>query len=109
VIWSAVVMLTGSIFPVMAWHALNNVLGLLAGHYALDLASLPAGTYFLRVRPFGWDATGIDTDYDLAAVAVYTTAYLPIVSFSFICSEHPHPPPRSTKGLSYSVLRSRDS
>ena len=45
VLLAAVVLLTGSIFPAMLWHALNNVLGLLAGHYGWALHELGAGLY----------------------------------------------------------------
>lgn len=37
---AAVTMLTGSIFPAMVWHALNNFFGLLAGHYRWPLDEL---------------------------------------------------------------------
>ncbi len=45
VLLAAVVLLTGSIFPAMLWHALNNVLGLLAGHNGWALHDLGAGLY----------------------------------------------------------------
>ncbi len=45
VLLAAAVLLTGSIFPAMLWHALNNVLGLLAGHYGWALHDLGAGLY----------------------------------------------------------------
>ena len=45
VILAAVVMLTGSIFPAMLWHAVNNALGLLAGRYEWAIADLEPLTY----------------------------------------------------------------
>jgi len=45
VILAAVVMLTGSIFPAMLWHALNNTIGLLAGRYEWAIADLEPLTY----------------------------------------------------------------
>jgi membrane protease YdiL (CAAX protease family)/ABC-type transport system involved in multi-copper enzyme maturation permease subunit len=45
VVLAAVTLLSGSIYPAMAWHALNNALGLLAGHYKVDLEKLPAAEY----------------------------------------------------------------
>ena len=45
VILAAVVMLTGSIFPAMLWHAVNNALGLLAGRYQWAIADLEPLTY----------------------------------------------------------------
>jgi membrane protease YdiL (CAAX protease family) len=42
---AAVTLLTGSIFPAMAWHALNNLLGLLAGHYRWPLSELDLDFY----------------------------------------------------------------
>lgn len=53
----------------------------------IDPASLirwvaPAsGTYYLRVRPYAPETAGIDTDYDLTAMAVYTRTYLPVTVF----------------------------
>jgi hypothetical protein len=40
-----------------------------------------SGTYYLRVRPYAQENAGIDTDYDLTAMAVYTRAYLPVTVF----------------------------
>jgi murein DD-endopeptidase MepM/ murein hydrolase activator NlpD len=37
-----------------------------------------SGTYYLRVRPYSGDTTGIDTDYDLYAVRVISRVYLPM-------------------------------
>ncbi|MCU0224092.1 MAG: ABC transporter permease subunit [Acidobacteria bacterium] len=45
VLLTAVVLLTGSIFPAMLWHALSNALALLAGRAGADLAELPAAYY----------------------------------------------------------------
>ncbi|MFZ5786384.1 MAG: ABC transporter permease subunit [Acidobacteriota bacterium] len=42
---AAVTLLTGSIFPAMVWHALNNLLGLLAGHYRWPLDELDLDFY----------------------------------------------------------------
>ena len=40
VILAAVTILTGSIYPAMVWHALNNALSLAAGHFDLGLGQL---------------------------------------------------------------------
>jgi len=45
VLLTGVVVLTGSIFPAMLWHALNNALGLWTSREGADLADLPAGYY----------------------------------------------------------------
>jgi sodium transport system permease protein len=45
VLLTAVVLLTGSIFPAMLWHALNNALALLSGRAGADLAELPPAYY----------------------------------------------------------------
>lgn len=45
VILAVVTMLTGSIFPAMAWHALSNGSALVANHYGVALGLLPAGGY----------------------------------------------------------------
>jgi sodium transport system permease protein len=45
VILAAVVLLTGSIFPAMLWHALNNAMGLAAGKYGWAIADLEPLTY----------------------------------------------------------------
>jgi sodium transport system permease protein len=42
---TAVTMLTGSVFPAMLWHALNNSLALLAGMNGLDLTALDTWIY----------------------------------------------------------------
>jgi membrane protease YdiL (CAAX protease family) len=47
VVLGIVTVLSGSIYPAMAWHALNNALGLAAGHYELELDALPAYGYVL--------------------------------------------------------------
>ncbi|MDP1572177.1 MAG: ABC transporter permease subunit [Vicinamibacterales bacterium] len=44
VLFAAVTMLTGSIYPAMVWHALNNGIALVTGYYGWSLAALePAG------------------------------------------------------------------
>ncbi len=45
VILAGVTILTGSIYPAMAWHALNNGLGLAAGRFSLGLDTLEPITY----------------------------------------------------------------
>lgn len=45
IVLAAVTMLTGSIFPAMLWHALNNLLGLGAAKLDISLAELP-WTYY---------------------------------------------------------------
>lgn len=45
VLLTAVVLLTGSIFPAMLWHALNNALALLAGRAGADLEDLSSAYY----------------------------------------------------------------
>ena len=45
VLLAAVTLLTGSIFPAMLWHALNNALGVLGGHYGIALHDLDAWLY----------------------------------------------------------------
>ncbi|HPS77310.1 MAG TPA: ABC transporter permease subunit [Thermoanaerobaculaceae bacterium] len=45
VVLAAVTMLTGSIFPAMLWHAINNLLGLGAAKLNVSLADLP-WTYY---------------------------------------------------------------
>ncbi|MGE5235037.1 MAG: ABC transporter permease subunit [Acidobacteriota bacterium] len=44
-ILASVTLLTGSIFPAMLWHGLNNLLGLLAGRADLPLSGLDADFY----------------------------------------------------------------
>lgn len=44
-LFAAATLLSGSIFPAMAWHALNNAIGLFAGRYGVSLADLEPGTY----------------------------------------------------------------
>ena len=45
VILAAVVMLTGSIFPAMLWHAANNALGLMASEFGWEISGLEPLTY----------------------------------------------------------------
>ena len=45
VMFAAVTLLTGSIFPAMAWHAAHNALSVLAGSYALPLTTLEPSAY----------------------------------------------------------------
>jgi sodium transport system permease protein len=45
VLLAAVTLLTGSIFPAMLWHALNNALGVLGGRYGIVLYDLDAWLY----------------------------------------------------------------
>jgi membrane protease YdiL (CAAX protease family) len=45
VLLSLVTLLTGSIFPGMLWHALNNSLALLAGYYELPVSELNPAWY----------------------------------------------------------------
>jgi sodium transport system permease protein len=45
VLLAAVTLLSGSIFPAMLWHALNNALGVLGGHYGIALHDLDAWLY----------------------------------------------------------------
>jgi len=45
VVLAAVTLLTGSIFPAMLWHALNNALGVGAGHYGWTMHDLDAWLY----------------------------------------------------------------
>jgi sodium transport system permease protein len=45
VILAAVTMLSGSIFPAMAWHALNNGISLVASHYGVAIGLLPVRGY----------------------------------------------------------------
>ena len=45
VLLAAVTLLTGSIFPAMLWHALNNALGVLGGHFGVALHDLDAWLY----------------------------------------------------------------
>ncbi|MBN1425942.1 CPBP family intramembrane metalloprotease [Candidatus Fermentibacteria bacterium] len=40
IVLSGVTLLTGSVFPAMLWHALNNGLSIALGHFELDLAEL---------------------------------------------------------------------
>jgi membrane protease YdiL (CAAX protease family) len=42
---AAVTLLTGSIFPAMLWHALNNALGIMAARYLPGTDALPVSTY----------------------------------------------------------------
>jgi sodium transport system permease protein len=45
VLFAAATLITGSIFPAMVWHALNNGISLVAAHYGISLADLEPGTY----------------------------------------------------------------
>ena len=45
VIFAAVTLLTGSIFPAMLWHALNNLAGLAAARFSIPLGDLDPGLY----------------------------------------------------------------
>jgi sodium transport system permease protein len=45
VILAAVTMLSGSIYPAMVWHALNNGISLVASHYNVAIGLLPADGY----------------------------------------------------------------
>ena len=45
VLFAAATMITGSIFPAMLWHALNNGISLAMPHYGILLANLEPGTY----------------------------------------------------------------
>jgi sodium transport system permease protein len=47
VLLTAVTLLTGSIFPAMLWHALNNALGLLVGYYDIAASDLEPPLYLL--------------------------------------------------------------
>lgn len=46
-LFASVVLLTGSIFPAMAWHGLHNGLSLLASQSGWQLSNLEPGTYAL--------------------------------------------------------------
>lgn len=45
IIFAAVTMITGSIYPAMVWHTLNNALALVSGYYGWSLAFLEPGGY----------------------------------------------------------------
>ena len=45
ILLAAVVLLTGSIFPAMLWHALNNAIGILALKHQIPLAELDPSCY----------------------------------------------------------------
>jgi sodium transport system permease protein len=45
VLLATVTMVTGSIFPAMLWHTLNNAIALVAGYYGWSVASLEPGGY----------------------------------------------------------------
>jgi sodium transport system permease protein len=49
VLLTAVTLLTGSIFPAMLWHTLNNAMGLLVGYYDLPASDLEPSLYLLGV------------------------------------------------------------
>jgi membrane protease YdiL (CAAX protease family) len=46
VMLAAITLLTGSIFPAMLWHSLNNSLSLLTGMWGLPLSELGPGWYW---------------------------------------------------------------
>jgi sodium transport system permease protein len=45
VLFATVTLLTGSIFPAMLWHALNNAMGILAGKSEVPMYDLPPALY----------------------------------------------------------------
>ncbi len=45
VLLSAVVLLTGSIYPAMVWHTLNNATGIIAARYEISIAEMDAWVY----------------------------------------------------------------
>ncbi len=45
VLLAAITLLTGSIFPAMVWHALNNATGLLLGHFELPIDKAGWGVF----------------------------------------------------------------
>ncbi len=45
VVLAALTLMTGSIFPAMLWHALNNAIGILAGRSEVDLLALEPWVY----------------------------------------------------------------
>jgi sodium transport system permease protein len=45
VLFAAATMITGSVFPAMLWHGLNNGISLALPHYGILLAELETGTY----------------------------------------------------------------
>jgi sodium transport system permease protein len=45
VLLASVTMITGSIYPAMLWHTLNNAVALLTGYYGWSVASLEPGGY----------------------------------------------------------------
>jgi hypothetical protein len=45
VVLTAVALMTGSVFPGILWHAVNNAIPLLAMKYGRDLAEPPAWAY----------------------------------------------------------------
>lgn len=42
---AGVTLLTGSIFPAMLWHAVNNLMGIALAHYGIELGELPVGVH----------------------------------------------------------------
>ncbi|HWQ91856.1 MAG TPA: CPBP family intramembrane glutamic endopeptidase, partial [Clostridia bacterium] len=56
VLLAAVVLLTGSIYPAMVWHALSNGLSVLASVYEIPITELQPGTY---LTGFGLLAAGL--------------------------------------------------
>jgi sodium transport system permease protein len=49
VVFAAVTLMTGSIYPAMVWHAVNNGIALLAARAGADLYTLPAGLFLAAV------------------------------------------------------------
>jgi hypothetical protein len=48
-LFAAVTLLTGSIFPAMLWHAGNNALGVISAIFAVPLAELDPQYYLVGV------------------------------------------------------------
>ncbi len=70
VIFCAVTLMTGSIFPAMVWHALNNLLALSLGLAGFDAAAVPAWTHAVALIPLGlafailWRSRVSDPEFD---------------------------------------------
>ena len=72
VLLAAVTMASGSLYPAVAWHALNNLLGLTAGQLAVPLDRLPwwvvaAGLVALAASLWTLVHTGLPTSRYLPA------------------------------------------
>jgi ABC-type Na+ efflux pump permease subunit/membrane protease YdiL (CAAX protease family) len=72
VLLAAVTLASGSLYPAIAWHALNNLLGLTAGHLALPLDRVPwwgvaAGTVALAASLWTLVRTGLPMSRPLRA------------------------------------------